>query len=625
MALEPIEGLREDLLQIQKILIETRILPFPPETRHSFLTTAQHLGDRLERLAQGHLTVGLLGGTGVGKSTLMNALAGSSIASTDHRRPHTDRVLIYHYAGEPIPAAITQSKVARRTITHAASDIRHIILCDLPDFDSLITNNRELVLEFLEHLDVLVWVGSPEKYADARFYEFLTLVPKAKQNFLFVLNKVDLLFPNIDGPRQGGPEVPQQSLNVGSTTLADDASRPPTLAVGARDAASGYESLEKLVTRFQDHIGRHGIQHPLIYAVSARQGVAGRATGPWNQLAAFRQYLFQQREVKEIVAIKAANLDEEIQRLVDAVRGEFLALTRAMPVVQRLIEEFSLEAAERIVSGRLALDRWIQQDMQRVVEQSLTAPAPLVGPGRALSALLHGWRDWRRAANTAGNQAQGGPLMAASPFPDVLANRLRDELQHMEHRLANAFLREALPTSLTERLIQAMDLEEVWEQFTVRVRNAIEGRLLTPAEPRRSWPLVVFQGKQYLAYAALITVFLVVEGGEGLWMRLLQHPSGTTLVNVVLSIFNSLFSPSGLAALGTLGVLLTLLAVRFYRQYKKVLQQQNQKIIDSLKNEAGSHWEDLIRQVIDALTQFQHELQQPVVTFSQIRRGSIGD
>jgi len=34
-----------------------------------------------------------------------------------------------------------------------------------------------------------VWIISPEKYADERFYEFLKIVPKAKQNFYFVFNK----------------------------------------------------------------------------------------------------------------------------------------------------------------------------------------------------------------------------------------------------------------------------------------------------------------------------------------------------------------------------------------------------------------------------------------------------
>jgi GTP-binding protein EngB required for normal cell division len=625
MALQPIDGLREELAQIQKALIETRMLPFSPETQHSFLTSAQQLEDRLDRLTRDQLTVGLLGGTGVGKSTLMNALGGAPIAATDHRRPHTDRVLIYHCAGDPLPATITQSNVARQEITHDAHDIRHIVLCDLPDFDSLLTQNRDLVLEFVEHLDLLIWVSSPEKYADARFYEFLALVPKAKQNFLFVLNKMDLLFPSDTRPPSGELAVPPGGQDAVSTELAHEPAGARAFPPGAKDAASGYVSLEQLLNRFRDHIVRHGIEHPLIYAVSAEQVVAGLAPTPWNQFAAFRHHLFQQRAVKEIVAIKAANLDEEIQRLMDTVRGELQALARAIPVVQRLVAELSQEAVESIAAGRLALDRWIRQDVYQELERVTAAPSLLVGPGRALEALRQGWDGWRRNQHSGARQAQGESPTAASPFSEDLVQRLRGELEHMEHRLANSFLRQAFSAGLTETLVQAMGLQEAWEQFSVRVRNAVESRLLVPAEPRHSWPIVLFRCRQYLAYAALVAVFLVVEGGEGLWVRLVQQPSLRTLVTVVLSIFNSLFSPSGLAALASLAVLLLLLAARFLRRYKKLLQQQNQKIIDSLKKEAGSYWEDLIRQVIENLTRFQHDLQQPVEAFSQMRREPTGE
>ncbi len=624
MALHPIDGLREDLSQIHKLLLETRILPFAPETRDSYLSTAEHLRDKLERLTQSHLLVGLLGGTGVGKSTLMNALADSIIASTDHRRPHTDRVLIYHHTDESIPMTLTQSKVEWQAVTHKVSGIRHIVLCDLPDFDSLVTKNRALVLEFLEHLDVLVWVSSPEKYADARFYEFLGLVPKAKPNFVFVLNKMDLLFPNDDRSLEEGAVSLHPGQGIAPTVSEASSAGLAAVPLETASAAAGYESLEKLVNRFQDHISRHGIPHPLLFAVSAQVVVARRKSSAWNQFASLRAHLFQQRDVKEIVAIKAANLDEEIQRLLEAVRGEFQVLSRALPVVQGLIEEFSQSAAESIVSGRLALDRWIQQDVRRELERASRTASMLVGPARILDLLLNGWHEWRRVAHALADQDRCGRITATGAFPEGLRSRLRDELQHQQNRLANAFLRSALPPAVTERLVQIMDLEGAWEQFSVRTRNAIENRLCMPYEPAHSWSMLAFQGKQYLAYAALLTVFLVVEGGEGLWMRLIHRPSATTLVNVILSIFNSLFSPSGLAALGTMGVLLALLAARFYRQYKKLLQQQNQKIIDSLKNEAGSHWEGLIRQVIVALTEFQHELQQPPMTFSQAGRKSTG-
>ncbi len=601
MTLQPITRLRQDLASIRKILLESRILPFAAEAQQSYLADAHHLESRLEQLTQNHLVLGLLGGTGVGKSTLMNALAGSPIASTDHRRPHTDRVLIYHYTEHPIPAAVTQSRVPWQAIPHDAENIRHLVLCDLPDFDSLVAANREMVLDFLEHLDVLVWVSSPEKYADARFYEFLALVPKAKEHFVFVLNKTDLLFA-VEGV-----------ASVGVSASA-----------GAGNAASGYGSLEKLIARFQEHIHGHGLDHPLIFAVSAHQVLAGQTPSSWNQFAAFRHYVFQQRDIKEILAIKAANLDEEIQRLVDTVRGELATHARATQVLQQLSEAFSQEADEWIASGRLALDQWLEQDVAGVLDQVGSTPSWLLGPGRLLASMGSEWRLWRRTGYGSERNPAGSSALAAT-LPDGLKDRLHGRLQHIEHRLANDLMRQGLPAVLTDRLLQAMDLEVAWEQFTQKVRNSVESRLLQPTEPPRAWRFVAFRSRQLLAYGMLLTLFLVVAGGDRNWMALFQQPSWSHLAGVVLAVFSSLFSPSGLAALVTLGVLSLLLAARFLRRYKKLLQRHHRTIIDALKNEVGNHWEDVVRRVIATLDERRRELDQPVLALTQVRRESLGE
>lgn len=616
MTLQPITRLRQDLAQIQKILLEARLLPFAMETQLTLLASAQQLEHHLERLTQSHLTVGLLGGTGVGKSSLMNALAGSSIASTDHRRPHTDRVLIYHHAGQPIPAAVTQSQLSWQALAHDAEGIRHIVLCDLPDFDSLIAKNRELVLDFLEHLDVLIWVSSPEKYADASFYDFLALVPKAREHFVFVLNKADLLFADVDSQERATAEP-------SFCGEASPAGGVPA-ATGAINPASGYVSLEKLLNRFQEHIGRYSIEHPLIYAVSAQQVVAGQVAASWNQFAAFRNFLFQQRDVKEVVAIRAANLDEEIQRLVDTVRSELVTLTHAVQALQQLIETLTEDADQWISAGRLALEQWIEGEVQRRLERFRTAPSWLVGPGRLLASLHNEWQLRLRATERS-ERAPTGPAGTAGPFPEALTNRLHGQLEHIEHRLANALMRQALPAGLSDRLLQAMDLESGWEKFIARVDNAVESRLVQPAEPQRSGALIVFRSRQMFAYGALIALFLVAVGGEGNWTRLFQHPSWSGLAGVALSIGSSLFSPSGLAALGSLGVLSLLLAWRFFRRYKKLLQQQNRTIIDALKNEIGNHWENVIRRVIGALVEQQRQMEQPVAAVSQLRREFLGE
>ena len=164
------------------------------EKRRELLVTVRSAREKLESLGDNSLTVGILGGTGVGKSTLMNALAGQIIASTSHRRPHTDAVLLYRHREASLPDFFEKSELAWNEHIHDAGDIRHIVLCDLPDYDSIETAHRKTVHTFLDTLDVLLWVLSPEKYADGSFHDFLRFLPKDRRNCYFVLNKADVFF-----------------------------------------------------------------------------------------------------------------------------------------------------------------------------------------------------------------------------------------------------------------------------------------------------------------------------------------------------------------------------------------------------------------------------------------------
>ena len=94
------QELHNDLQDVQKLLRHGALLSLSSEDKERLLEDSLTLARNLEAIAASSLVVGLLGGTGVGKSTLMNALAGAPIAATSHRRPHTEQVLIYHHAAD---------------------------------------------------------------------------------------------------------------------------------------------------------------------------------------------------------------------------------------------------------------------------------------------------------------------------------------------------------------------------------------------------------------------------------------------------------------------------------------------------------------------------------------------
>lgn len=137
------------------------------------------------------LIVAFMGGTGVGKSSLLNRLAGEAIAKTGIERPTSYQVTLYHHQSLSVEKLPTQLVNKIKTSQHKACQHKNIIWIDMPDFDSTELANKNLVLQWLPHIDVLIYVVSPERYRDQKAWQLL-LAEGQKHGWLFVLNQWDL-------------------------------------------------------------------------------------------------------------------------------------------------------------------------------------------------------------------------------------------------------------------------------------------------------------------------------------------------------------------------------------------------------------------------------------------------
>ncbi len=135
------------------------------------------------------LVVMLMGGTGVGKSTLLNALAGAPVAQASVARPTTrDPVVYFHHSINP--ERLDPALRLCRLIQHDRDDLQQKVLVDTPDLDSNDLANREKLKELLPVADVVLYVGSQEKYHDRLGWE-LFKEQRRRRAFAFVLNKWD--------------------------------------------------------------------------------------------------------------------------------------------------------------------------------------------------------------------------------------------------------------------------------------------------------------------------------------------------------------------------------------------------------------------------------------------------
>jgi GTPase SAR1 family protein len=137
------------------------------------------------------LIVAFMGGTGVGKSSLLNRLAGKAIAKAGIERPTSREVTLFHHkdvAINNLPEKMPIEKI--RVAQHDDETKKNIVWIDMPDFDSTEQSNKTLVFEWLPHIDVLIYVVSPERYRDEKAWRLL-LSEGNRHAWLFVLNQWD--------------------------------------------------------------------------------------------------------------------------------------------------------------------------------------------------------------------------------------------------------------------------------------------------------------------------------------------------------------------------------------------------------------------------------------------------
>ncbi|MEW6533664.1 MAG: GTPase [Thermodesulfobacteriota bacterium] len=508
------------------------------------------------------LYVGILGGTGVGKSTLINALARSEISGVSDRRPFTDRAVVYRYRDTERGLGEVAHLIREPDALHDSEPIKDLVLIDLPDFDSTETENRATVLHMLPRLDCVVWVVTPEKYADEVFYRLVKDTAINTENFTFVLNKADEL--------------------------------------KAQDGAKAHGKFTDVLGDFAFRL-RHeaGIEQPRIFALSAAQEFHGATPDPVleKEFDRFRNFLMARHTAKEIASVKTVNLVEETSRLLaeirEAVRPEDLARLAqsirgieaehpdAQPVVGLVVQE----QRERLASA---------------VFRILVAEEPSIRPVKIGMKIM----DFRFRAESASDG------FLESQFQALAQALGKETLKDLERRGAQTD-HELLLTLGETGASQGSDPRPLIDEVVRKAATAFSSGLSLLRSRHgggftRAW--------QKTVVALPFLVFAVKLAGLARIEAFLEHPGLTRALGLALAMLTNLFSSDGLVGLCVVLICQLLLTWHLASRRVRKLEKKSQSLADAAVDE-------LRRSLVSATEEFRKKQRQ---TAEHIEEGIEG-
>jgi len=350
----------------------------------------------------------LVGGTGVGKSTLLNALAGADVSTASARRPTTADPVAWVPAGQRADLAELMAWLGVTQIReHDGAALADVAILDLPDVDSIAAEHRAKVDALLPRVDAVAWIVDPQKYSDDLAHKAYLgeWAPRIARQIV-VLNRADLLSP------------------ADASRVRDD--------LRARLQSEGHGDIAVAVSR-------------------ARDGADG--------VAEVRRWLESGVEAKRIVTAQigasAGAAARELARSAGVPEGD------VRPLVDPARRE---RATSDVARGALAIIDIRGLERQAVAATRLAARPRGAGPFGQLTSLIYRLSGRARvAADPAGYlrrwRSRAALAPALEPLRDLLATALPSVPPALRGRVAELSTPETMERRLADTIDRTLDAE----------------------------------------------------------------------------------------------------------------------------------------------------------------------
>jgi energy-coupling factor transporter ATP-binding protein EcfA2 len=533
------------------------------------------------------LVIVLMGGTGVGKSTLLNALAGSAIAQASFTRPTTrDPVVYYHESIRP--DRLDKTLQGCKLIAHDRAPLEQKIIVDTPDLDSNEVTHREKLKRLLPVADVVLYVGSQEKYHDRLGWE-LFLEQRRRRGFAFVLNKWDRCSPLGDAESTGlrpdedllrdlKEEGFDQPLLFRTCAQAwiDANGQPPQVPEGEQFAEL-MDWLERGLTRVE------------IEAIKAR-GVGQLLQQLEAALEAARPPDLSDAAVRTTKAWQKA-LDAEAQAMAD------ILLVTIDPHQREIEQHFSLEGHRRfrgLMAGFLHLATKVRY-LGATVRKYL--PAPLRGD-LAEAAASSAW--------DLASFSRSCTALASDRHLDARGRALPNALQVLadQHGFPIALLNNATESAAK------IDWRGRFSTVLVEVLHEVESQWARPTGSRRGLQNVfIWVGDIVPLVVLLASCLIVLNDYFHLWSQ----------DRLFSSLYEAILFPL-VAVLLTLLILYLLIIFLLPIRWPAIRSTFHRRLTERLREELGSAYLPIPQEVADRLLAERRQLDELLADCREVRQ-----
>lgn len=350
---------------------------------------------------------GIVGGKDVGKTTLINALAGADVVSPGQDVGQGTFQPAAYLASADLQAARTRlGDLTTEVQFHAQApdDMSGLVLVDLPDFDSFFAQHAAQVHRVVTHLDGIIWVTTPKKVGDLRAIREISTVLKSRSNFVFVVNKIDWLIAQAD-PATGTPQADLDRLRsaLGHQIAECDAD-------GSNDRAFLISAKYPQPADLLDAIHSHQEGRNKAQANTTNGQLAQAAQDIASQFQALRACLTTAPTADAALDNKRANLTYQVRRQAQTLLDHH----RPSPLLDRLEQQAGPERLAEIVEHGFDADYCGQVFERLNAGPSLTAQwSSALFKARILHWPLLGFIAWPASAVGSALRALGSFLPGA--------------------------------------------------------------------------------------------------------------------------------------------------------------------------------------------------------------------